>query len=161
DARDTGHLVFYLFNLLFIDGVDLRPEPLSVRKQRLAELLADAPPGLHFSEHVEVPGPRFLAHACKLGLEGAVSKRLDKPYLPGGRGAWVKSKCLTREELVAAGWTDPEGSRPHLGALLLGFYTPAGELRFAGRAGTGMTETELAALHERLKPLATKNMPLA
>jgi bifunctional non-homologous end joining protein LigD len=69
-------------------------------------------------------GPRFRQHACKLGLEGAISKQADRPYAPGNRGIWVKSKCLNREEFVVVGWTDPEGSRSHIGALLLG-YTPA------------------------------------
>ena len=84
-------------------------------------------------------GPRFREHACKLGLEGVISKRADRPYAPGDRGIWVKSKCLNREEFVVVGWTDPEGSRQHIGALLLGYYTEDGRLHYAGRAGTGMT----------------------
>jgi bifunctional non-homologous end joining protein LigD len=90
-------------------------------------------------------GSRFREHACKLGLEGVISKRADRPYAPGDRGVWVKSKCLNREEFVVVGWTDPEGSRSHIGALLLGYYTEDGRLRYAGRAGTGMTEKELKA----------------
>jgi ATP-dependent DNA ligase len=93
--------------------------------------------------------------------EGAISKQADRPYGPGDRGIWVKSKCLNREEFVVVGWTDPEGSRSHLGALLLGYYTDDGRLHYAGRAGTGMTEKELKRLAGVLKPLQVSKMPLA
>jgi len=117
-------------------------------------------PGLHYCEHVVGGGPRFREHACKLGLEGVVSKRADRPYTPGDRGIWVKSKCLNREEFVVVGWTDPEGSRPHIGSLLLGYYTDDGRLHYAGRAGTGMSMKELARLAGVLVPLETKKMPV-
>jgi bifunctional non-homologous end joining protein LigD len=74
---------------------------------------------------------------------------------------WVKSKCLNREEFVVVGWTAPEGSRPHIGALLLGYYTEDGRLHYAGRAGTGITDKELKRLSDLLKPLQTPKMPLA
>ena len=102
-------------------------------------------------------GPRFREHACKLGLEGVISKRADRPYAPGDRGIWVKSKCLNREEFVVVGWTDPEGSRPHIGALLLGYYTEDGRLHYAGRAGTGMNDRE-PATYETIR--AEKDMPV-
>jgi bifunctional non-homologous end joining protein LigD len=95
------------------------------------------------------------------GLEGAISKRADRPYAPGDRGIWVKSKCLNREEFVVVGWTDPEGSRSHIGALLLGYYTADSRLHYAGRAGTGMTEKELKRLAGVLAPLRIARMPLA
>ena len=110
-------------------------------------------------EHVAGDGPRFRERACKLGLEGAISKRADQPYTPGGRGIWVKSKCLNREEFVVVGWTDPEGSRQHIGALLLGYYTDNGSLRYAGRAGTGITDKELKRLAGVLAPLRAAKMP--
>ena len=81
-----------------------------------------------------------------LGLEGAFSKRADRPYAPGDRGIRVKSKCLNREEFVVVGWTDPTGSRSHIGALLLGYYTEDGRLHYAGRAGTGIKGKELRRL---------------
>jgi hypothetical protein len=95
-----------------------------------------------------------------MGLEGIVSKRADAPYAPGNRGLWVKVKCLHREEFVVVGWTDPEGSRPWLGALLLAYYDPDGRLVYAGRVGTGIKQAELERLWRRLQPLATSNMPL-
>src|SRR5438094_7595440 len=93
-------------------------------------------------------------------LEGIVSKRADAPYAPGNRGFWVDVKCLQREEFVVIGWTDPEGTRPWLGALLLAYYDPDGRLVYAGRAGTGIKQAELERLWRRLQPLATAEMPL-
>jgi ATP-dependent DNA ligase len=100
-------------------------------------------------------------HACKLGFEGVVSKTIDAPYAPGNRGLWRKSKCLNRQEFVIVGWTDPEGSRPQLGALLLGYYTDDGKLSYAGRVGTGMLDKALADLRRRLEPLARTGSPLS
>ena len=91
---------------------------------------------------------------------GDVSKRIDAPYTPGNRGLWVKTKCLNREEFVVAGWTDPEGSRPFLGALLLAYYTPNGRLVYAGRVGGGISNAELERLWHLLQPLAAPDMPL-
>src|SRR5208282_3472716 len=96
-------------------------------------------PGLQFNDHETGDGERIRRHACQLGFEGVVSKTIDAPYAPGNRGLWRKSKCLNRQEFVVVGWTDPEGSRPHLGALLLGYYADDGRLIYAGRVGTGMS----------------------
>jgi bifunctional non-homologous end joining protein LigD len=123
--------------------------------------MKSAPAGLQYSEHVIGRGADFFRQACQLKAEGIVSKRVDAPYRPGDRkGAWLKLKCLNREEFIIAGWTDPEGARPHLGALLLAYYAPDGRLVYAGRAGTGMPLRELARLSARLKPLAIDRMPL-
>src|SRR5947209_8014193 len=84
----------------------------------------------------------------------------DAPYAPGNRGLWLKVNCLNREEFVVVGWTDPEGTRPFLGALLLAYYDPDGRLIYAGRAGTGIGHAELERLWRRLQPLATPRMPL-
>jgi ATP-dependent DNA ligase len=117
-------------------------------------------PPLQYSDHQVGHGPIFYAEACKLGLEGIVSKRGDAPYVAGNRGLWVRTKCLNREEFVVVGWTDPEGARPYLGALLLAYYDDAGRLIYAGRAGTGIADSELERLWRRLQPLATDKMPL-
>jgi bifunctional non-homologous end joining protein LigD len=135
--------------------------PLIERKGKLARLFKMEMGGLRYSEHVIGDGPCFRAQACKLGLEGAVSKLADRPYAPGDRGIWLKSKCLNCEEFVVVGWTDPEGSRSHIGALLVGYYTDDGRLHYAGRAGTGMTEKELKRLAGVLAPLQVAKMPLA
>jgi bifunctional non-homologous end joining protein LigD len=156
-----GHLTYFAFDLLHLDGEDVGLLPLVERKARLAALLKKPPVGIAYSDHEGGDGETFRRAACKHGLEGVVSKRLDSPYLPGDRGAWVKSKCLNRAEFVIVGWSDPEGARPLLGALLLGYYELDGRLIYAGRVGTGMPVKTLAMLHERLRPLAMKTMPLA
>jgi bifunctional non-homologous end joining protein LigD len=160
DAGNTAGLVYFIFDLLHLDGHVVAAQPLIERKARLAELLSGAAPPLHYSDYHRGRGPAFHEQACKLQLEGIVSKRADAPYAPGNRGLWVKVKCLHREEFVIVGWTEPEGSRPWLGALLLAYYDPDGRLVYAGRAGTGIKRAELERLWRRLQPLATDKMPL-
>jgi bifunctional non-homologous end joining protein LigD len=145
--------------LLELDGEDVARLPLIERKTCLA--LKKPPVGIAYSYHEGGDGEDFRRAACKHGLDGVVSKRLDRPYLPGERGTWIKSKCLNRSEFVIVGWSDPEGARPLLGALLLGYYEPDGRLIYAGRVGAGMPVKTLAMLHERLRPLAIKTMLLA
>jgi ATP-dependent DNA ligase len=160
DAGNAAGLVFFLFDLLHLDGEFLGVRPLIERKARLAALLSDAGSPLHYCDHQVGHGRAFHEKACAMSLEGIVSKRADAPYAPGNRGLWVKVKCLHREEFVVVGWTDPEGARPLLGALLLAYYDPDGRLVYAGRAGTGIKQTELERLWRRLQPLATAEMPL-
>jgi DNA ligase D-like protein (predicted ligase) len=154
-------LVYFAFDLLHLDGEDLARLPLLERKAKLETLLRHAPPGVSFSNHVIGSGARVYGEAAKRGLEGIVSKAIDAPYRPGNRGIWVKTKALNRQEFVIVGWTDPEGSRPALGSLLLGYYGDDGNLIYAGRAGTGMTDAELHELVEKLRPLASDKMPLS
>ena len=127
DAGNAAGLVFFLFDLLHLDGEDLSARPLIERKVRLAGLLERASSSLHYSDHQTGLGPAFYEKACALAVEGIVSKRADAAYMPGNRGLWLKVKCLNREEFVVIGWTDPEGARPFLGALLLGYYDPDGK----------------------------------
>jgi DNA ligase D-like protein (predicted ligase) len=163
NASDTGNgdaLVFFLFDLLHLDGETISARAVTERKERLRELLSRASAPLQFSDHQVGRGRAFYDHACALKLEGIVSKRADAPYAPGNRGLWLKVKCLNREEFVVVGWTDPEGARPWLGALLLAYYDPDGRLVHAGRAGTGIDHVELEHLWRQLQPLATSKMPL-
>lgn len=160
DAGNAAGLVFFLFDLLHLDGDDLSARPLIERKQRLSALLPPDGSPLRYSDHVIGQGPAFYEKACAMHVEGIVSKRIDAPYAPGNRGLWRKVKCLNRAEFVVVGWTDPEGRRPWLGALLLAYYDRNGRLIYAGRVGTGVDNAELARLWERLQPLATDKMPL-
>jgi bifunctional non-homologous end joining protein LigD len=105
-------------------------------------------------------GKRFLDAACGAKAEGIISKRIDCPYKPGNRGLWVKTKCVNEEEFVIIGYSEPEGSRPYLGALLLAYYDDAGSLIYAGRVGTGMSQAELKRLHDKLQPLRISEKPL-
>jgi bifunctional non-homologous end joining protein LigD len=162
NATDTGEgsLVFFLFDLLFLDGENLTSLPLVDRKTRLASLLKGAPGSLRHNDHQIGHGPEFHRLACDHGLEGIVSKRVNGRYEPDRR-TWLKIKCLNREEFIVVGWSDPEGGRHRIGALLLGYYTPECKLIYAGRVGTGLPVAELERLWQRLQPLVVERMPLA
>jgi DNA ligase D-like protein (predicted ligase) len=153
-------LIFFLFDLLFLDGEDITALPLVDRKTRLEAFLVGALDCLRYNDHQIGHGPTFHRLACEHALEGIVSKRINGRYEPDRR-SWLKTKCLNREEFVVVGWSDPEGSRHRIGALLLGYYTPDGKLIYAGRAGTGMPGTELERLWQRLQPLVVAKMPLS
>ena len=162
NASDTGRgaLVFFLFDLLFLDGEDLMELPLIERKGRLQKLLEGAPAALRYNDHQIGQGPAFHRRACEHRLEGIVSKRVSSRYEPDRR-SWLKTKCLNREEFVVVGWSDPEGSRHRIGSLLLGYYTGDGKLIYAGRVGTGMAVPELERVYQRLEPLVVEKMPLS
>jgi bifunctional non-homologous end joining protein LigD len=134
---------------------------LRKRKARLAALIGADAGWLRYVDHHDGDGPAIYQAACRLGVEGIVSKRADAPYLPGDRRAWLKVKCLNREEFIIVGWSEPEGHRHRLGALLLGYYDAGGELVYAGRAGTGFSDAELEHVWQRLQPLAIDRMALA
>ena len=162
NATDTGQgsLVFFLFDLLFLEGENLMTLPLVERKARLASLLKGATGSLRYNDHQIGHGPAFHRLAFERGLEGIVSKRINARYEPDRR-TWLKTKCLNREEFVVVGWSDSEGSRHRIGSLLLGYYTPDGKLIYAGRVGTGMPVAELERLWQRLQPLVVDKMTLA
>jgi bifunctional non-homologous end joining protein LigD len=153
--RKAHDLTYFAFDLLYVDGWDVRDARLDGRKQILRHLVADGAtdiPMLRFSDHVFGKGEEARAEACKLGLEGIVSKRRDAAYRSGRSSVWLKAKCAARQEFVVAGYSDPGGSRQHLGAVLLGFYED-GQLRYAGKSGSGFTEASLRQLHAKLIPL--------
>ncbi|HEX2252666.1 MAG TPA: DNA ligase D [Thermoanaerobaculia bacterium] len=161
-----GDLVYFVFDLLHLDGHDLTRAPLTERKRLLAELLELAPGTvLRLSEHVAGRGEAFLEHACRFALEGVVSKRAAAPYTSGRGRDWLKTKCSERQEFVIGGYTDPSGARTGVGSLLLGAYPPgaAGEpgakLVYLGRVGTGFDAAMLAELAERFAALATDDSP--
>lgn len=156
----TDKLVFFAFDLLHLDGEDLQSEPLLARKERLEELLkaagADSP--LRYSEHFIEPGQTMLRHACRMGLEGVVSKRAAAPYRSGRGRDWIKSKCTQRQEFVIAGYVPSKASRNQLGSLVLGYHEDE-ELKPAGRVGTGFTRNSAAGLKKRLDAIAAKASP--
>ncbi len=154
-----GELTYFVFDLLHLDGRDLAVQPLRERKARLASLLAKARgTTLRYSDHVEGRGLDFHRSACKLGLEGMVSKRADAPYRPGRSRDWLKIKCGRRQEAVIGGFSEPSGTRSGLGALLLGVME-GGKLRYAGKVGTGFDAATLRDLRARLGKLERAKPP--
>jgi bifunctional non-homologous end joining protein LigD len=158
----TGTTVYYAFDLLWLDGQDLRGLPLEKRKKMLARLRLSVDRGpLRMAEHVEGSGGHFFEEAQRLGLEGIISKRVDRPYIGGRTTDWVKVKCGASGEFVIGGFTDPAGARNEFGALLLGYHEKPGELVYAGRVGTGFDEKLLASLGKQLRARETKSSPFA
>jgi len=153
-------LLYYVFDLLYLDGQDLRPLPLTARKEALAALVTKDNPVIRLSDHVQGQGEGFYHQACRHGLEGIVSKRADAPYRSGRGKDWLKVKCLKRQEFIIAGYTDPEGARTGFGALLLA-VNEGDELVFTGRVGTGFDTKTLSTLHERLTKLERKTPPVS
>ena len=158
-APNASNLTYVAFDLLYVNGFDLRGVALTERKRLLQELISGPPGPIRYSEHFAVPGAAFLQNVCQLGLEGMMSKRGDLPYQAGRGTAWQKIKCVRRQEMVIGGFTDPEGSRQGLGALLLGVYEPDGKLSYAGKVGTGFTDETLASLSRSLSKLVQKESP--
>jgi bifunctional non-homologous end joining protein LigD len=149
----TTALTYCAFDLLYLNGHDLRPLPLEQRKGLLEQLLAGTSGGaLRYADHVIGNGAEVYSQACKLGLEGMVSKRRNAPYRPGRGTDWLKLKCTSNQEFVIGGFSEPEGSRRYLGALLVGLYDD-GQLRYCGKVGTGYSEESLRALRARLARL--------
>ena len=130
-------LAYFAFDLLALDGEDLTPLPLEERKRRLEKLIGRREGVIRYTPHFDIDGATVLAQACRLGAEGIVSKCRTAPYRTGQRSPdWQKTKCVRRQEFVVGGFTDPEGSRVGVGAILVGYYE-GGALRFAGKVGTG------------------------
>jgi bifunctional non-homologous end joining protein LigD len=143
-------LVYFVFDLLHLDGWDLRQVRLEERKEVLRRLLENAPEALRFSDHVRGQGPELFEKARAAGLEGVVSKRADAPYRGGRGGDWRKAKCRLTQEMVIGGWTLPSDGRDSIGALHVGFYED-GDLLYAGKVGSGFSEHLLADLKRRLE----------
>jgi bifunctional non-homologous end joining protein LigD len=147
----------YLFDVLHLDGSDVGRLPLSERREMLRGAVAWSD-RVRLTESVAGRGVESFRRACESGQEGIVGKRLDSRYVPGRSDAWVKIKCVGRQEFVVAGWTDPQRSRVGLGALLVGYYE-GDLLRYAGKVGTGYTREVLLDLRKRLDELGRKTNP--
>ena len=148
-------LSFYLFDLLHLDGWDLRGCCLLDRKRLLAKL-SDWGDMLRYSDHQTGDTKGLWQESCRLGLEGVLCKQANAFYQPGRGPSWVKVKCRGRDEFVVLGWTPPGGNRTGLGSLHLGYYDAHGKLHYAGGVGSGFSDVELAHLSERLGELAAK-----
>ncbi len=158
DSR-ANRISYFVFDLCYQDGYDLRGVALSTRKRLLRALLPTSDPVLRYSVDVQGSGAEFFKQACARQLEGTMSKRADSNYRDGARTRdWVKVKCSQRQEMVIGGFTDPQGGRRGFGALLLGVYD-AGALRYAGKVGTGFDGKTLSKLRPILGKLEQAAAP--
>ncbi|MBC5784571.1 DNA ligase D [Ramlibacter sp. USB13] len=160
DSKRTEQIVYYLFDLPFCAGHDLRDVPLTERRAVLQRICERKPhPNVRFSAVFDVAPQDMLDSACRLGLEGVIAKRRDSAYVGRRSSDWIKLKCKLRQEFVIGGWTDPKGSRTGIGSLLLGVHGDDGKLRYAGNVGTGFNEEALRDLRKRLDALAASRKP--
>lgn len=157
----SERFVFQCFDLLHLDGFNLMPATLLDRKDLLRQLLADQTTHqIRYSDHLAGDGARMLTEACRLGLEGIVSKRADRPYRSGRHDEWLKSKCIQVDEFVILGYVVSNVSENAVGALVVGYFERK-HLMYAGRVGTGFTQQTAVALMRKLKPLQSAPPPFA
>ena len=149
--RQLVPVIYFVFDVPHLEGKDLRKRPLLERKEALAGAIDFVEP-LHFVEHIEEEGEAYYEAACKKGLEGVIAKRALSTYSGARSKDWLKFKCSNQQEFVIVGFTDPQGARAGFGALLVGYYED-GELRYAGKVGTGFDSRTLLDLRRKLDAL--------
>jgi bifunctional non-homologous end joining protein LigD len=159
-AGRMDRMVYYAFDLLYLDGMDLRGASLVDRKAALALLIDDVPAGgpIRYSEHITEDGELLTKHACQIGLEGIISKRADQGYRSGRGDHWTKRKCTLRQELVVVGYLPSSTGTKAIGALILAYYEK-GKLIPAGKVGTGFTNEMARSLWQTLSPLGVSAAP--
>lgn len=161
DRTHTENIVYYVFDIPYTQGYDLRGVALSERRALLADLLKKPTPLVRFSEAFEAPHQDVVASACRLGLEGVIGKRKTSRYVSRRSPDWIKLKCTQRQEFVIGGYTDPQGSRVGIGSLLLGVHDQHGKLRYSGNVGTGFDSKTLSDLRSKLEALKQNTNPFA
>jgi bifunctional non-homologous end joining protein LigD len=162
DSAHTERIQYFVFDVPFYDGHDLRSVPLQQRREFLRGLMeGHASERIRFSEDFQAAPEEILQNACRLRLEGVIGKRRDSSYVSRRSPTWIKLKCTHRQEFVIVGYTDPSGSRVGIGALLLAIHDEKGELRYAGKVGSGFDTDTLGALKKKLDALHVDKSPLA
>ena len=159
---NSGRIVFVAFDLLHIAGENLMDLPLEMRKARLQPAVVTGPSHerIRYSEHIVCDGRKLFDEVCKLGLEGIISKRLDRAYHSGRHDDWRKTKCISTDEFVISGYVDSAAAKTSVGALVLALHSGK-TLVYAGRVGTGFTREVAAALWSALQPLRRDASPLS
>jgi bifunctional non-homologous end joining protein LigD len=152
-------IFYYVFDVLWLNGDDIRTRPLRERKRLLHDAISFKDP-IRFTTHRNERGEEYYAEACRKGWEGLVAKRADSPYTSSRSRDWLKFKCEQGQELVIGGFTAPKGSRIEFGALLLGYYD-GDSLRYAGKVGTGFDEETLRSIGNRLRALRASKSPFS
>ena len=158
EAGSSGKIAYYLFDMPYLNGMDLRKVPVQERRAALAAVLEpNESPLLRFSDAFEETSEALLNSACQMQMEGLIGKRIGSAYVSRRSNDWIKLKCKNRQEFVVVGFSDPKGARSAFGALLLGLHdADSGQLRYAGKVGTGFNETTLRSIYQQLLPLETK-----
>jgi bifunctional non-homologous end joining protein LigD len=159
--RESTRLLYHAFDLLYLNGRDLRRAPLLKRKKALKSILKKSPAALAYVDFLEADGSRVLEQACRMGLEGIVAKRVDSPYRSGRQESWMKLKCVKSDTLPIAAFVEKLGARPRKIASLYVGRWEGDRFVYAGKARSGYTETVACELRERLDPLIRKSSPLA
>ena len=155
--RGAVPIVYFAFDIVFVDGNDTTTFDLVERKALLKRSLRWRKP-LSYVSHLAEDGESYLEEACKKGWEGLIAKRAASPYANGRSKDWLKFKCSNEQELVIGGYTDPRGARAAFGALLLGYYEGK-ELHYAGKVGTGFNDETLRTLLDEMRPLEQPESP--
>ena len=158
-ASKSDRFAFYVFDLLHLDGYDLRAVPLIERKRMLERIVAADIAPIRYSSHFEENGGLVLQHACRLSLEGVISKQADAPYRSGRGKTWIKSKCSARQEFVIGGYVPSSTSRKAIGSLVLGVHDADGRLEHVGRVGTGFSAAVAEDLYSRLDRMRISDSP--
>lgn len=158
DPDKNIDVFYYVFDVLYLDGYDLSKLPLDRRKSVLKESIDFDNNILRFTPHRNTDGEEYLQEACEKGWEGLIAKDAHSVYRHSRSKKWLKFKCEKGQELVICGYTPPEGSRKHFGALIVGFYDD-GELKEAGKVGSGYDQQTLKILHEKMKKIERKSSP--
>lgn len=159
--RNSDRLRYHAFDLLYLNGYDLRSVSLEGRKALLERVLTNAPDTFAFVEHLEADGEEILRNACRMGLEGLVAKRLDAPYRPGRQDTWIKLKCKKSDTFPIVAFVEKLGARPRKVASLYVGRREGDKLLYAGKVRTGYTEASARELRERLDPLIRRTSPLS
>lgn len=158
-----GNLFYYVFDLLWLNGEDLREKPLIERKKMLEGLLkallkAHSFERIRYSDHIEAKGTLLFEKIRKLNLEGIIAKHKSSQYLSKRSKQWLKIKAQNSEEVVIGGFTEPRESRKHFGALLVGVYE-SGKFKYVGHVGTGFSQSTLKDLYQKMEPLIQTKCP--
>jgi bifunctional non-homologous end joining protein LigD len=159
--RESTRLLYHAFDLVYLNGRDLRRAPLLKRKQALKSILQESPPALVYVDFLEADGTRVFEQACRMGLEGIVAKRVDAPYRSGRQESWIKLKCVKSDTFPIVAFVEKLGARPRKIASLYVGRWEGDRLIYAGKARSGYTETVARELRERLDPLIRKTSPLS
>ncbi|KTD10622.1 DNA ligase D [Legionella gratiana] len=157
--KEQAHFIYFLFDVLYFEGYDLRGLPLIERKSILKNILTANIPHLHYSDHIIKEGKELYEYSCNYDLEGIISKRVDGTYLSKRSKDWLKIKCLKRQEFVIGGYTSPKEGRAHFGSLFLGVYNKEGTLDYTGNVGTGFNTQSLNEINQLLSQNKAKTNP--